>query len=81
MSEKVYIISVGMTKFGKFLEKSIKKSSAVDVTGGMKTKVDEMLQLIIKLNNVEIIIFSARKEESLFKALTGDINGTIISAE
>ncbi|HEY59360.1 MAG TPA: isopentenyl phosphate kinase family protein [Anaerolineae bacterium] len=64
-----------------FIEKSIKKSSAVDVTGGMKTKVDEMLQLVTKLNNVEIVIFSARKEESLFKALTGDINGTIISAE
>ena len=25
MSDKVYVIGVGMTKFGKFLEKSIKQ--------------------------------------------------------
>ena len=63
-----------------YLEKSIKKSFAVDVTGGMKTKIEEMLQIVMESVNVEIIVFSAKKEEALFKALTGEIDGTIISA-
>jgi acetyl-CoA acyltransferase len=42
MSDKVYIISVGMTKFGKFLEKSIK-----DLTG-------EALQSVQKDNDTDM---------------------------
>ncbi len=53
-------------------------SASTDVTGGMKAKVEEMLELIQKNTGLTVQIFSAEKSGSLMRALKGENVGTLL---
>lgn len=55
-------------------------SASTDVTGGMKGKVEEMLSLIQKNQNLTAQIFSAEEHGSLTRALQGENVGTLLTA-
>lgn len=54
-------------------------SASTDVTGGMKAKVEEMLELIQKNKGLTVQIFSADKSGYLTRALKGENVGTLLS--
>jgi isopentenyl phosphate kinase len=56
----------------------IKGSASTDVTGGMKAKVEEMLSLIQKNENLTVQIFSAEEKGLLTRALQGENVGTLL---
>jgi isopentenyl phosphate kinase len=53
-------------------------SASTDVTGGMKAKVEEMLELIKKNKNLTVQIFSAEEKGYLLRALKGENVGTLL---
>ena len=65
--------------FGKFAE-NIEKSASVDVTGGMKSKVTQMLDLVQQNPLLKIQIFSGMESGNIVRALTGETLGTWIAA-
>ncbi len=56
----------------------ITASSAPDVTGGMLSKVEKMLELVKKNPELQIRIFSGNGYGSILKALNGSPSGTVI---
>jgi isopentenyl phosphate kinase len=54
-------------------------SASTDVTGGMKTKVEEMFELIQKNKGLTVQIFSAEESGYLTRALKGKNVGTLLS--
>ncbi|MHC1740867.1 MAG: isopentenyl phosphate kinase [Anaerolineaceae bacterium] len=56
-------------------------SASVDVTGGMASKVIDMLTLIQKFSNLEISIFSGKNEDSILHALNGEKMGTLLRTD
>ena len=54
-------------------------SASTDVTGGMKAKVEEMLELIKKNKGLTVQIFSAEESGFLTRALNGENVGTLLS--
>ncbi len=62
------------------IEDRIQGSSAVDVTGGMLTKVKRMLSVVNVNSEIKIMIFSGLEPGGVTRALLGDSFGTIISA-
>jgi isopentenyl phosphate kinase len=64
--------------YPKIAEK-ITKSSSIDVTGGMISKVQNMLEIIQKENKMEVQIFSGERKNSVFNALCGEQTGTLLS--
>lgn len=58
----------------------IQGSASTDVTGGMKTKVEDMLVLIQQTEGLTVQIFSAEPPGNLKRALQGECVGTILSA-
>lgn len=59
---------------------SVSGSAAVDVTGGMETKVRQMLQLAAEVPGLEVEIFSAVNQGDLVKAFNRTLPGTRIHA-
>ncbi len=57
----------------------ISGSASTDVTGGMKAKVEEMLELIKKNKGLTVQIFSAEENGTLTRALKGENVGTLLS--
>ncbi|KPK27902.1 MAG: hypothetical protein AMK69_09605 [Nitrospira bacterium SG8_3] len=55
-------------------------SMATDVTGGMETKVRQMLSLVERLPDLEVFIFSGQHPLAVKKALLGERLGTLISS-
>jgi isopentenyl phosphate kinase len=55
-------------------------SAAVDVTGGMRQKVETMLALSGKLPGLKALIFSGEEVGAVYQALLDDIPGTCIHA-
>lgn len=55
-------------------------SANTDVTGGMKTKVEEMFGLIQENKGLTVQIFSAEESGSLTRALQGENVGTLLRA-
>ncbi|MEW6086001.1 MAG: isopentenyl phosphate kinase [Chloroflexota bacterium] len=55
------------------------KSTAADVTGGMESKVKQMLELVEKHPNLTVQIFSSDEPGNLVRALGGETLGTVIS--
>jgi isopentenyl phosphate kinase len=55
-------------------------SMATDVTGGMETKVRQMLSLVGELPALEVLIFSGQHPLAVKKALLGERRGTTISS-
>ena len=53
-------------------------SASTDVTGGMKAKVEEMLELIKKNKGLTVQIFSAEENGYLTRALNGENVGTLL---
>ena len=53
-------------------------SASTDVTGGMKAKVEEMLELVRKNKGLSVQIFSAEEKGFLTRALNGENVGTLL---
>lgn len=61
------------------VETALGGSAGIDTTGGMETKVRDMLELVRSLPSIEIRIFDGRQPLLLEKALTGTVSpGTLI---
>jgi isopentenyl phosphate kinase len=59
------------------VRRSLEGSAHTDVTGGMYSKVTEMLALIRRADGVEVLIFSGAVEGNVLRALRGDpVEGT-----
>jgi isopentenyl phosphate kinase len=50
------------------------------VTGGMESKVKQMLTLVQEYPGLTVQIFSGEEPGNLVQALTGEILGTVITA-
>jgi isopentenyl phosphate kinase len=66
--------------YPQFFDK-ITGSASVDVTGGMATKVQEMLALIQTDPDLQIHLFSGKEENAVFQALSGNLKGTILQRD
>ncbi len=53
-------------------------ASAIDVTGGMRKKVEIMLGLVRQMPELEGLIFSGEEPGLIYQALLGDLPGTAI---
>ncbi|HEX9840835.1 MAG TPA: isopentenyl phosphate kinase [Anaerolineales bacterium] len=62
------------------VSEGVGKSTGADVTGGMQSKVDHMLELVQKNPELAVQIFSGAQPGNIIRALTGEILGTLISA-
>ncbi len=60
------------------MRKGIGKSSSADVTGGMASKVEEMLNLVGQVDGLTAQIFSAENAGNLTRALEGKAVGTLV---
>ena len=60
------------------IRQSTGKATGADVTGGMESKVRQMLELVEIVPGLTIQIFSGENPENLNKALLGEHLGTII---
>jgi isopentenyl phosphate kinase len=60
------------------ISQSLEGSASVDVTGGMVSKVEQMVSLVEGNPGLEIWIFSGEKPGNVFQALSGKIIGTRI---
>ncbi len=56
-------------------------SRAIDVTGGMAEKVQQMLELIKEYPSIQALIFSGAKDDLVRSALLGESPGTLIHAD
>ena len=59
---------------------SLSGSAAVDVTGGMRQKVEIMLSVAGQVPGLESLIFSGNEPGLVYQALLGDLPGTCICA-
>ena len=62
------------------VSEGVGKSTGADVTGGMQSKVDQMLELVQKNSELTVQIFSGAQPGNIVRALTGEVLGTLISA-
>lgn len=62
------------------IRQSTGEASGADVTGGMESKVRQMLELVETIPGLTVQIFSGEIPENLGKALLGENLGTIITA-
>jgi isopentenyl phosphate kinase len=58
---------------------SLGESSGTDVTGGMASKVTQMVDLVREIPRLKILIFSGKKSGLVGKALLGEAPGTMIA--
>ncbi|NWG05769.1 MAG: isopentenyl phosphate kinase family protein [Chloroflexi bacterium] len=56
------------------------KSHGADVTGGMESKVKQMVELVKELPDLQIQIFSGSEPGNIVRVLTGEVLGTVITA-
>ncbi len=61
------------------IKAGVGKSAAADVTGGMESKVKQMLALVEKHPNLTVQIFSCELPGNLIRVLAGETLGTVIS--
>lgn len=61
------------------ISNKISASASTDVTGGMSSKVRNMLNIIMLEENLSIDIFSGEEENNLYKVISGDKIGTRLS--
>ena len=62
------------------ISEGVGKSTGADVTGGMESKVDQMLELVQKNPELTVQIFSGAEPGNIVRTLTGEVLGTVISA-
>ena len=65
----------------KELASKVGGSHSVDVTGGMKSKVEEMLSLVEQIPNLNVQIFSGEEAGNVTRALNGALLGTLIEGD
>ena len=65
----------------KKLADKVGGSHGVDVTGGMKSKVEEMLSLVEQIPNLIVQIFSGEESGNIERTLNGAALGTIITSD
>ena len=58
----------------------IGKAVGADVTGGMESKVRQMLSLVLERSELKVQVFSAEEPGNLLRVMTGEVLGTLISA-
>ena len=58
---------------------SLRGSAATDVTGGMANKVKQMLDLVVKIPDLEVLIFSGDQPNNIISSLRGNTKGTKVS--
>ena len=63
------------------LSDKIGGSHGMDVTGGMRSKVEEMLRLVQQIPDLSIQIFSGEEDGNVEKALRGEMLGTLITSD
>ena len=63
------------------LAKTLGGSHGPDVTGGMKSKVADMLALVQTVPGLLVRVFSGEQDGNLRRALAGDSLGTLISSD
>ena len=61
------------------ISSGIGKAEGADVTGGMESKVKQMLELIENNHELTIQIFSGTEPGNIVRALTGETLGTVIA--
>lgn len=59
---------------------AVKEADAVDVTGGMASKVGQSLELVDSVVGLEVLIFSGEETGALRRALSGEKVGTVIKS-
>jgi isopentenyl phosphate kinase len=74
------IVSITPRTFDAWADK-IGASHGPDVTGGMKSKVGEMLALVQAVPGLSVRIFSGEEPGSLLRALNGESLGTLIASD
>lgn len=57
---------------------NIQGSIATDVTGGMRSKVENLFSILQKHPDMETVIFSGEEPNALYHALTGKAGGTLL---
>jgi isopentenyl phosphate kinase len=62
------------------ISEGVGKSTGADVTGGMESKVNQMLALVQKNSELTVQIFSGGEPDNIVRALAGEQVGTLISA-
>jgi len=60
------------------LANKVRGSHGVDVTGGMKSKVEEMLSLVEQIPSLNVQIFSGEESGNVKRTLSGEVLGTLI---
>ena len=56
------------------------RAAAADVTGGMESKVKQMLDSVTANPEMTVQIFSGVEPGNIVRALTGEVLGTVIKA-
>jgi isopentenyl phosphate kinase len=64
-----------------FTDKIGSSHGGPDVTGGMRSKVDDMLALVEAVPGLTVRIFSGEEEGSILRALSGEEIGTLIAGD
>lgn len=59
----------------------IQGSAATDVTGGMISKVEQMLNLVQEIPGLQVVIFSGVQPDAVYDMLSGKPGGTLICAD
>jgi isopentenyl phosphate kinase len=57
---------------------SLGAAAGADVTGGMRSKVSQMLRLVEEIPGLDVLIFSGEDDEDIFRALQGENPGTLL---
>jgi isopentenyl phosphate kinase len=64
-----------------YLTDKIGGSQSIDVTGGMRSKVDEMMRLVQQISTLSVQIFSGEESGNVVKALSGEMLDTLINCD
>jgi len=76
--ERTKIIETITPKSFNEIKAHVGTSAAADVTGGMESKVKQMLELVEDNPDLKIQIFSGTEPGNIVRALTGEMIGTVI---
>jgi isopentenyl phosphate kinase len=76
--ERTQIVEKITPKSFSEIKDGVGKSSAADVTGGMESKVRQMLDLVTADPELTVQIFSGTEPGNIVRALTGETLGTMI---
>ena len=78
-ARKRRIDTITPTTFGE-MRAGVGKAEGADVTGGMESKVTQMLELVQQNPELKIQIFSGGEPGNIMRALSGETLGTWVSA-